>query len=73
MQKAKATPRKSPIVLGRPPMPQGKAKNLTLTLRVSQEEINIWTDLATARGMTLRQYILHDHREAIQKAKRKKS
>ncbi len=54
-------------------MPQGKAKNLTLTLRVSQEEINIWTDLATARGMTLRQYILHDHREAIQKAKRKKS
>ena len=52
---------------GRPPMPDGKAKVITLSLKVSQEEIDIWTNMAEAKGMKLREYILHPHRQALKR------
>lgn len=57
--------------MGRPFLPQGKAKTITLSLKVSQEEIDFWTEQANAKGMKLRQYILHNHRIAFHKWKEK--
>lgn len=69
MKDKKRKSNKPKSVMGRPFLPQGKAKTITLSLKVSQEEIDFWTKQAEAKGMKLRQYILHKHRLAFHKWK----
>jgi hypothetical protein len=43
--------------MGRPSM-GSVAKNIVLTVRISQDEITLWTKLAAKEGLTLRQFIM---------------
>lgn len=68
MKNKSKTTRTAKPRMGRPPLGDD-AHNLTLTLRVSHNEIAAWTDMAKAKGMTIRDYILAPHRKALRKLK----
>jgi hypothetical protein len=49
--------------MGRPPMGPD-AKNIVITVRISKNELALWSGLAKKRGIGLRTFILADLREA---------
>ncbi len=66
MKNKPTKPRAAKPRSGRPPLGDD-AHNLTLTLRVSRNELEAWKAMAAKKGMTVRDYILSPHRKALRK------
>lgn len=66
MKNRPGKPRAAKPRLGRPSLGDD-AHNLTLTLRVSRNELEAWKALAEDKGMTVRDYILSPHRKALRR------